>query len=554
LEENKLTPYSQKPNELLSELKTNQQNGLSSAEVLAKKEKYGANKLREKKKKTTMQRFLDQFKDAMILILIAAAIISFVVVCVEQNWGELFEPVLIVLIVILNAVMGVYQEGKAEKALDALKNMSAPHARVIRDGEEKIIDASELVPGDMIHLEAGDFVPADARLLHSAGLKSEESALTGESVPSEKDYQAIVKEGAPLGDRHNMVYSGCSITYGTATAVVTATGMDTEMGKIANMLDNEEDGQTPLQQKLTQLGKYLGIVALAACAIIFVVGLINGIPVLAEQLERSFAAAEDAATAIMTTDTKKKEFAVTYNCDGNIIKIGGMCKGSGMIQPNMATMLGFITTDVAITPELLQKALSTVIADTFNMVSVDGDTSTNDMVTVLASGMACEKVIDEENYAYDAFLSALGFICTKMCTAIAADGEGATKLLTADVRNYRDIPGAKKLAKSVINSSLVKTAMYGADANWGRILCALGYAGVDIDTDKIDVRFTSRAGSILVCENGRGYPFDEDEAKKILLEHKVTIDIDMKDGAESARAWGCDLSYEYVRINGDYRS
>ena len=275
-----MTPYSQNQNELLKALATDEHAGLSSAEVLVRKGKYGANKLREKKKKTTLQRFLDQFKDAMILILIAAAIISFVVVCVEQNWGELFEPLLIVLIVILNAVMGVYQEGKAEKALDALKSMSAPHARVIRDGEEKIIDASELVPGDIIKLEAGDFVPADARLLHSAGLKSEESALTGESVPSEKDYLAEVKEGAPLGDRHNMVYSGCSISYGTATAVVTATGMDTEMGKIANLLDNEEDGQTPLQQKLAQLGKYLGIVALAACAIIFIVGLVNGIPVL----------------------------------------------------------------------------------------------------------------------------------------------------------------------------------------------------------------------------------------------------------------------------------
>ena len=275
-----MTPYSKNANELLNELKTNGHSGLSSAEALVRKGKYGENKLREKKKKTTIQRFFDQFKDAMILILIAAAIISFVVVCVEQNWGELFEPALIVFIVILNAVMGVYQEGKAEKALDALKNMSAPHARVIRDGEEKIIDAAELVPGDIIRLEAGDFVPADARLLHSAGLKSEESALTGESVPSEKDYLADVKDGAPIGDRHNMVYSGCSITYGTATAVVTATGMDTEMGKIANMLDNEEEGQTPLQQKLTQLGKYLGIVALAACAIIFVVGLINGIPVL----------------------------------------------------------------------------------------------------------------------------------------------------------------------------------------------------------------------------------------------------------------------------------
>lgn len=275
-----MTPYSQKAKELLTELNTDQQNGLSSAEVLVRKQKYGANKLREKKKKTTMQRFFDQFKDAMILILIAAAVISFVVVCVEQNWGELFEPLLIVLIVILNAVMGVYQEGKAEKALDALKSMSAPHARVIRDGEEKVIEAAELVPGDIIKLEAGDFVPADARLLHSAGLKSEESALTGESVPSEKDYLAEVKEDAPLGDRHNMVYSGCSISYGTATAVVTATGMDTEMGKIANLLDNEEDGQTPLQQKLAQLGKYLGIVALLACAIIFIVGLVNGIPVL----------------------------------------------------------------------------------------------------------------------------------------------------------------------------------------------------------------------------------------------------------------------------------
>ena len=275
-----MIPYSQKVNELLRELGTDRVKGLSLVEVKARKDKYGANKLREKKKKTTLQRFLDQFKDAMILILIAAAIISFVVVCVEKNWGELFEPALIVLIVILNAVMGVYQEGKAEKALDALKNMSAPHARVIRSGEEQIIDASELVPGDVIRLEAGDFVPADARLIHSTGLKSEESALTGESVPSEKDYMAEVREGAPLGDRHNMVYSGCSITYGTAMAVVTATGMDTEMGKIANLLDNEEDSQTPLQQKLAQLGKYLGALALVACGIIFIVGLVNGIPVL----------------------------------------------------------------------------------------------------------------------------------------------------------------------------------------------------------------------------------------------------------------------------------
>ncbi len=272
--------HSKSKQETLDAYGTDSERGLSTQRVAELQEKYGPNKLKEKKKKTNLQRFVDQFKDVMILILIAAAIISFVVVCVEQNWGELFEPALIVLIVILNAVMGVYQEGKAEKALDALKNMSAPHARVIRDGEEKIIDAAELVPGDIIRLEAGDFIPADARLIQSAGLKSEESALTGESVPSEKDHLAEVKEDAPLGDRHNMVYSGCSVTYGTATAVVTATGMDTEMGKIANLLDSEEEGQTPLQQKLAQLGKYLGILALVACGVIFVVGLLNDIPVL----------------------------------------------------------------------------------------------------------------------------------------------------------------------------------------------------------------------------------------------------------------------------------
>ena len=272
--------HSQSQEEVLTQLSVDPAAGLSTSEVTARREQYGENKLREKKKKTTFQRFLDQFKDVMILILIAAAIVSFVVVCVEKNWGELFEPALILLIVILNAIMGVYQEGKAEKALDALKNMSAPHARVVRDGAETVIDAAQLVPGDIIHLEAGDFVPADCRLLQSAGLKSEESALTGESVPSEKDAAAQVEEKAPIGDRTNMVFSGCSITYGTATAVVTAPGMDTEMGKIANQLDNESDGQTPLQQKLAQLGKYLGIVALVACAIIFIVGLANKIPPL----------------------------------------------------------------------------------------------------------------------------------------------------------------------------------------------------------------------------------------------------------------------------------
>ena len=275
-----MSAHSQDREQLLAELNTNPEKGLTQAQVSDLQATYGENRLREKKKKSAFGRFIDQFKDVMILILIAAAVVSFAVVIAEKNWGELFEPALILLIVILNAIMGVYQEGKAEKALDALKNMSAPHARVIRDGKELVIDAASLVPGDIIKLEAGDFVPADARLLQSTSLKSEESALTGESVPSEKDATAAVAENAPIGDRTNMVFSGCSITYGTALAVVTGTGMNTEMGKIAGLLEGAGDSQTPLQKKLAQLGKYLGIMALAACGIIFVVGILNDIPVL----------------------------------------------------------------------------------------------------------------------------------------------------------------------------------------------------------------------------------------------------------------------------------
>ncbi len=272
--------HSKSINEVLSHLRTDEKSGLSVSYANELLKEYGENRLKEKKKKTNLQRFFEQFKDVMILILIGAAVISFAVAVIEKNPKEFFEPALILLIVVLNAVMGVAQESKAEKALDALKNMSAPHARVIRDGEEQIIDASQLVPGDIIRLEAGDFIPADARLLHSVSLKSEESALTGESVPSEKDADSIIDEDAPLGDRSNMVFSGCSITYGTATAVVCATGMDTEMGKIANLLDSEENGQTPLQEKLASLGKYLGIVAIIACAVIFAVGIANNIPAL----------------------------------------------------------------------------------------------------------------------------------------------------------------------------------------------------------------------------------------------------------------------------------
>ncbi len=269
-----------KTDDILQKLSSNAEQGLSAAKAAELRAKFGENKLTEKKKKSTLHRFLDQFKDVMILILIGAAAISFVIACVEKNPKEFFEPALILAIVILNAVMGVVQESKAERALDALKNMSAPHARVLRGGIEAVIDAKDLVPGDIILIEAGDFIPADARLIKSVSLKCEESALTGESVPSEKDADAEVLEDAPLGDRANMIFSGCSVAYGTAKAVVTSTGMDTEMGKIANLLDSEEDSATPLAKKLADLGKYLGIMAVAACAVIFIVGITNDIPAI----------------------------------------------------------------------------------------------------------------------------------------------------------------------------------------------------------------------------------------------------------------------------------
>ena len=286
--------HSKETKAVLSRLNTDEKMGLSTEEARARHKKHGENKLREKKKKSLPKRFLDQLRDPMIIILIFAAMFSLGLTvfniltayrlpteditrdhALREALIELFEPFLILLIVVLNAAMGIMQESKAERALEALKNMSAPHARVIRDGKEGIINASDLVIGDIILLEAGDFVPADARLLKSTALKSEEAALTGESVPSEKDATLICKEDAPIGDRTNMVFSGCSVTYGTATAVVTAIGMDTEMGKIANLLAGEEEGQTPLQKKLEGLGVLLGKLAILCCVIIFAVGIID---------------------------------------------------------------------------------------------------------------------------------------------------------------------------------------------------------------------------------------------------------------------------------------
>lgn len=279
-EECRLIYHSQNSDFALQDLGSNPTAGLGKSQIQQRQQQFGKNKLAEKKKKTYFQRFLSQFKDVMIIILLIAAVVSFVVAFVEGESKEFFEPILILLIVILNAILGVMQESKAEKALDALQNLAAPKARVIRDGVESVIDATLLVPGDIIRVEAGDFVPADARLLQSASLKSEESALTGESVPIEKHADVVVKPDAPIGDRTNMIFSGCSISYGTATAIVTATGTNTEMGKIANLLEQEEETQTPLQQKLSTLGKYLGLVAIAACTIIFLVGISNGIPIL----------------------------------------------------------------------------------------------------------------------------------------------------------------------------------------------------------------------------------------------------------------------------------
>ncbi len=263
---------------------------------------------------------------------------------------------------------------------------------------------------------------------------------------------------------------------------------------------------------------------------------------------------DNAATAIMTTDTVMKECAVSFEIDGKECRMGGIAKGSGMIHPNMATMLVFVTTDVSISADLLKKALSDDVKDSFNMISVDGDTSTNDMVSVIANGMAGNKEITEENENFEIFKKALSEITCKLCRMIAKDGEGATKLLECNVKGAKDIPTAKTVAKSVICSSLFKAAMFGADANWGRVLCAIGYSGADVDVMKVDVSFESNAGSIDVCKNGAGIDFSEEIAKKVLTEDEIKINISLGEGAGYATAWGCDLTYDYVKINGDYRT
>ncbi len=263
---------------------------------------------------------------------------------------------------------------------------------------------------------------------------------------------------------------------------------------------------------------------------------------------------DEAARAIMTTDTVKKELAVTIEIGGKLVTIGAIAKGSGMIHPNMGTMLAFITTDCAITDDMLQEALHDVVPRTFNRVTVDGDTSTNDMCLVLANGLAGNGQIEWKDDDYDLFCKALRYICEYLARAIAADGEGASRLVTCTVRNARSEETAERLAKSVVGSPLVKAAMFGADANWGRVLCAMGYSKAPFRPEYVDIKFSSDLGEVLVCKQGTGLDFDEELARKVLSRDEVIIDVGLNEGAHTVSCWGCDLTYEYVKINGDYRT
>ena len=355
--------------------------------------------------------------------------------------------------------------------------------------------------------------------------------------------QNLVK-GAPLTVTKN------NITDGYARAVICNSG---------NANTCNANGMEIAEETCALLAKELGIsptdVVVASTGVIGqpldIAPIAKGIPSLVSGLgDKSDLACE----GIMTTDTRPKEIAFEFSVGGKACKIGGIAKGSGMIHPNMATMLVFVTTDCAITPQMLQKALSEDIKTSFNMVSVDGDTSTNDMVSVLANGMAENPLIDGEGEDFDAFCKALNAVTVYLCRMIAGDGEGATKLLECKISGAKTEEIARVVAKSVICSSLFKAAMFGADANWGRVLCAIGYAGVDVDVNKVDVAFRSAQGEILVCRNGAGVPFSEEKAKEILLESEIEVAIALNDGNGQATAWGCDLTYDYVKINGDYRT
>ena len=280
----------------------------------------------------------------------------------------------------------------------------------------------------------------------------------------------------------------------------------------------------------------------------------NGINITAPMLTSDVSGGHEAALAIMTTDTVNKEITVEIELSGKTVTVAGMSKGSGMIHPNMATMLGFITTDAAIERELLDEIVKECVKDTYNMISVDGDTSTNDTLIALANGMAGNDIIAEKNEDFDKFKEAFYYVNGYLAKKMAEDGEGATKLITVNVKGAKTKLDARLMAKSVIGSSLVKAAMFGEDANWGRVMCAMGYSGADFNPEKVDIVFSSEGGSILLMDKGTPVKFDEDYALKVLKEKYITVDIDVFNGNENATAWGCDLSYDYVKINGDYRS
>ncbi len=349
--------------------------------------------------------------------------------------------------------------------------------------------------------------------------------------------------------------------------VVTKRNLALSKGKSQAVIANSKnantanaDGEQKAMKMCELTAKVLGIkpeqVIVASTGVIGEVLPIEpiekSIKVLADGL--SYSGNAKAVNAIMTTDTVPKETAVQFMLDGKLCTIGGMAKGSGMIHPNMATTLNFITTDVAITCEMLQKALSETVITTYNCLTVDGDTSTNDMISIMANGLAENKTIVVENENYTVFKTALHDVLEKLTIMLAKDGEGATKLIECTCSGAKDLTTAITVAKSVVRSPLVKAGIFGCDANWGRILCAIGYAEADFDIDKVDVDVSSSAGEIVACRNGLVVKFSEEEAKEVLLQDEIYIHINLHDGDSSAKAWGCDLTYDYVRINGDYRS
>ena len=358
-------------------------------------------------------------------------------------------------------------------------------------------------------------------------------------------YTKNVVRAAPLEVTRRHLHNG------TAQAVVCNSG-----NANACAAGGEETAAETCKLAAAALGILADDVAVASTGVIGVPLSVEpfraNLPKLAESL--SYDGSDDCAAAIMTTDLLKKEIAVEFNLGGKTCRIGAVAKGSGMIHPNMGTMLGFITTDVSITSDMLGPMLLSAVEDTFNMVSVDGDTSTNDMVVVLANGMAGNVQISGKSEDYQTFAKALGEVCTYLARMIAKDGEGATKLLECAVSGDVDEDTARLLAKSVISSSLFKAAMFGADANWGRVLCAMGYSGAEFDPDVVSVSFESEAGELHVCKSGKGIPFSEDKAKEVLSVPEVRINISIGAGSCRAVAWGCDLTYDYVKINGDYRS